>query len=229
MNRFIKVLIYGQPGAGKTRFAAGAPKPKFYDFENSTTTLEYVPELVWIIEQNRVVRYPDPLELFNSIRKDVRDPEVETIVIDSFTTAVDTYLQDYMEKQGRKDEFTRYDSDYGPATNLFTKLFTRLQRASINVILVGHERFDRSNDREQTVTRIYPYVTPALRSAVTRLVDFAGYLEIQPGTQNRAATRRMYCNPTHLIEAKNRLNIQELYLENPTWDTIFGKKEEENE
>lgn len=226
--RYVKALFYGQPGAGKTRLAASAPKPKWYDWENSTTTLEYVPDLRWIIEQNRVVKYPDPLELFNSIRSDVRNPEVETIVIDSFTTAVDTYLQDFMENQKRKDEFTRFDSDYGPATNLFTKLFTRLQRANINVVLIGHERFDRSNDREQQITKIYPYVTPALRSAVTRLVDFAGYLEVRPGSSNRPAERRLYCNPTHLIEAKNRLNIQEQYITNPTWDTIFGKKEEEN-
>lgn len=222
-KRYIKALIYGPPGAGKTRWAASAPKPKYYDWENSTTTLEFVEDLKWIVDEGRVVKYPDPLELFNAIRKDVRDPNVDTIVIDSFTTAVDTYLQDYMESQNRKDEFTRYDSDYGPATNLFTKLFTRLQRSSINVVLVGHERFDRSADREQSITKIYPAVTPALRSAVTRLVDFCGYLELKPGSSSKPAERRMYCNPTHLIEAKNRLNIQEQYLVNPTWETLFGK------
>ena len=223
MDRYIKALIYGQPGAGKTRFAADAPKPKWYDWENSTTTLEFVDEYKWIVEQGRIVRYPDPLELFNSIRKDVRDPEVETIVIDSFTTAVDTYLQDYMEVEGAKrkgGEFTRFDSDYGPATNLFTKVFTRLQRAKINVVLIGHERFDRSNDREQSITRIYPYCTPALRASVTRLVDLVGYLEARPSS--KGTERKLYVNPTHLIEAKNRFNFQQQFILNPTWESVFG-------
>ena len=218
MDKHVNVLIYGQPGAGKTEFAASAPKPKYYDWEGSTTTLQHKAEFVDI----PVVHCPNPLELFESIRKDVRDDSVETIVIDSFTTAVDTYLIDQMEAAKRKDEFTRFDSDYGPVTNLFTKLFTRLRSAKINVVLIGHERFDRSNDREQTITKVYPYVTPALRSSVTRLVDFVGYLEIKPGTTNRPPERRLYCNPTGLIEAKNRFAIEQLYYTNPSWKEIFG-------
>lgn len=217
-ERYVKALIYGPPGAGKTEFAAEAPKPKYYDWEGSTTTLAHKPEFRDI----PVVHFPDPLELFNSIRQDVRNPDVETVVIDSFTTAVDTYLIDQMENAKRKDEFTRFDSDYGPVTNLFTKLFTRLRSAKINVVLIGHERFDRSNDREQTITKVYPYVTPALRSSVTRLVDFVGYLEIRPGTSNRPAERRLYCNPTGLIEAKNRFAITQQYYTNPSWKEIFG-------
>src|SRR5688500_19761745 len=85
MERYVNCLIYGQPGAGKTEFCASAPKPKYYDWEGSTTTLFHKPEFRDI----PVVHNPDPLGLFNSIRQDVRNPDVETIVIDSFTTAVD--------------------------------------------------------------------------------------------------------------------------------------------
>lgn len=214
---YINCLIYGQPGAGKTQFAASAPKPKYYDWEGSTTTLAHVDEFKHI----PVVHCPNPLELFNNIREDVRNDNVETIVIDSFTTAVDTYLIDQMEAARRKDEFTRFDSDYGPVTNLFTKLFTRLRTARVNVVLIGHERFDRAANREQTVTKVYPYVTPALRSSVTRLVDLVGYLEIRPGTSNRSTERRLYCNPTGLIEAKNRFNIEQPYFTNPSWKEVF--------
>lgn len=227
---FPKLLLYGPPGSGKTSLAGTAPKPKFYDDENSTLVLAHTPELKWIVEQGRIVKYPEPRALFEMIAKDIKNPEVETVVIDSFTTFVDTEIQDHLEREAgrpnsKRDEFVRFDTDYGPATNIFGKLFTKLQRAPINVILIGHERFDRSNDREQTVTRVYPYVTPALRSSVTRLVDVVGYLDIKPGSSTRTAERKLYVNPTGLIEAKNRLHIQEQFLVNPTWDTIFGKKE----
>lgn len=39
LPRWMKLLLYGPPGAGKTELAAGAPKPFFLDFERSTETL----------------------------------------------------------------------------------------------------------------------------------------------------------------------------------------------
>jgi hypothetical protein len=34
--------------------------------------------------------------------------------------------------------------------------------------------------------------------------------------------RRLYVNRTNIIEAKNRLNIQETYIEQPEWKAIFN-------
>ena len=41
---FVKALLYGQAGAGKTRFCADAPNPILFDFESSTETLRHWPE-----------------------------------------------------------------------------------------------------------------------------------------------------------------------------------------
>lgn len=225
-QQYIKALIYGIHGGGKTRFTADAPKPQWYDFENSTQTLRHWSEYEHLAKS--AIMYPEPLQLFNHIRQCVRDPEIETIVIDSISSGSDAYFIDHMEKEKaahpKRDEFVRFDSDYGPGTNVWVKILTRLQTAKINVVIIGHQREDRSNDRDGTVTSIYPDLTPAIRRAALRLVDFVGYMEIsKPASRTSSVERRMYVNPTHLIAAKNRFNIQETFIDNPTWDGVFNR------
>jgi len=41
---FIKLLLYGRYGAGKTRFAADAPNPVWIDLERSAETFRRIPE-----------------------------------------------------------------------------------------------------------------------------------------------------------------------------------------
>lgn len=217
-QRYVKALIYGQAGAGKTRFCADAPKPWWYDFEDSTETLLHWPEYEHIAKE-RTTRHPEVTRMFRQILQAERDPEIETVVIDTMTSALASFVEDYVAKQTRKDEYMRYDSDYGYATNVFSRILTQLQRVKLNVVIIGHERFSFSNDREHEVEKIFPDVTPRLRQAVTRLVNVVGYMEAPPG---KSAKRKLYLNPTLKIEAKNRLNFQDTFIENPTWESVFG-------
>ena len=220
-ERFIKAFIYGEGGAGKTRFVADAPKPWWFDWESSTETLLHWPEYKHIAT-DRTTNFPDVKSFADIVRKAVRDPEIETIVLDSMTSALFAFMEDYMESLGRKDEFKRADSDYGYATNVFTKLFSILSRAKINVVIIGHERYDYSGERDaRFVSRIYPDLTPRIGQALIRLVNVVGYLQARPGTSQRSTERKLYLNPTSLIVAKNRLNIQDTFLTNPTWKEVF--------
>jgi len=214
---YIKALIYGQAGAGKTRFCADAPKPQWFDFESSTETLRHWPEF----ETTPVKTPKDVEELRRDIIHSIKDPDIETVVIDSITTSLDYYLRRRMDSvAAKRDKYTLYEADYKYATQVFTDLFGFLQEAPINVVIIGHERIFRDNDTG-TVTGIVPDVTPRLQQAVTRLVNVVGYMEVEPSMQ-KGPTRKLYLNRTKVIEAKNRLNIQEVYVTNPEWKEIFG-------
>jgi phage nucleotide-binding protein len=214
---YVKALIYGQAGSGKTRFCADAPKPCWFDFESSTETLRHWPEY----EDTPVKTPKDIEELRRDVKTAVSDPEVETIVIDSITTSLDYYLRRRMDSVAdKRDKYTLYEADYKYATQVFTDLFGFLQEQPINVVIIGHERVFRDTESGR-IAGIVPDVTPRLQQAVTRLVNVVGYMEIEP-SQQKGPTRRLYLNRTKVIEAKNRLNIQETYVTNPEWKAIFN-------
>jgi phage nucleotide-binding protein len=213
---FVKALIYGQAGAGKTRFCADAPKPMWFDFESSTETLRHWPEY----EHLPVKKPRDIDELRRDVEAAVRDPDVETIVIDTITTSLDYYLRQRMDSvAAKRDKYTLYEADYKYATQVYTDLFGFLQDQPINVVIVGHERIFRDVDTGR-VTGIVPDITPRLQQAVTRLVNVVGYFEAEPSSV-KGVTRKLYLNRTKVIEAKNRLNIQQVFVENPEWKEIF--------
>lgn len=215
---WVKALIYGQAGAGKTRFCADSPKPFWFDFESSTETLRYWPEY----KETRVKTPKDISELITDIALAVNDPEIDTIIIDSMTTAHDYFMRREAEKRAAKrDEFTFSEADYKYATQVFTKLFGLLQDAPINVVLIGHERISFDPDTGN-VTGIYPDITPRLQQAVTRLVNVVGYMSATNNELKGTTSRKLYLNRTNTIEAKNRLNIQDIFIPNPTWKEIFG-------
>src|SRR5262245_5601479 len=164
MPRFVKALIYGQAGSGKTRFCADAPKPFWFDFESSTETLYHWPEY-----QHIPVKKPKDIhELKRDVERAIDDPDIETIVIDSITTSLDYYLRQRMRSvASKRDQYELYEADYKYATQVFTDLFGFLQDAPINVLITGHERIFRDNDSGR-VTDIVPDVTPRLQQTLTR-------------------------------------------------------------
>lgn len=215
--KYIKALVYGQAGAGKTKFCADAPQPLWFDFESSTETLRHWPEY-----KNTPVKTPKNIdELRKDILSIVNDPDVSTIVIDSITTALDYYLRQRMDSvAAKRDKYQLYEADYKYSTQVFTDLFGFLQNQPINVLIIGHERIFRDQETGK-VTGIVPDITPRLQQAVTRLVNLVAYMEAEP-SQLKGVTRKLYLNRTKVIEAKNRLNRQEIYIEHPVWKDLFS-------
>lgn len=219
IQTYVKMLLYGTPGAGKTRFAADAPNPIWFDYESSTETLKNTPGY----EHIPVKKTRDIDQLLRDVEAAVKAPDVDTVVIDSITSCHDYYLRKYVAKavqasSKRDDPNVLFEGDYKYVTQVFTNIFGVLQDAPINVVMIGHQNFARDNESGQ-ITAIWPDITPRLRGAVTRLVNVVGYLEAK--SNMRGTERKLYLNPTAVIEAKNRLNIQKQYLDNPTWKDLY--------
>jgi hypothetical protein len=214
------MLLYGEMGAGKTRFCADAPNPIWFDTEDSTETLRN-----WQEYREIPVKTPkDPDEMIADVEQIVKDGIYKTIVIDSITTALDHFMRERLTAAAKKpnsrrveDEF--YQQDYKFATQAFTRMFDFLQHAPINVVVIGHENL--FFHPEEKVTYIFPDITPKLRRAIGRLVNVVAYLQAEPRPQ-RGMSRKVYINKTALIEAKNRLNLQQIYIDNPTWKEVFN-------
>jgi AAA domain len=214
---WIKMVLHGFPGVGKTYFAAHAPDPVFIDFERSTETLRKIAGK----EKTPVVRP----ETFKQVRDFVKvaPDRYGTIVFDTVSSMQTFYMREYMIVEGAKpgrDKFLPYQGDYRYATNELSDLWLELQEMACNVIFLAHTK-EHTNDQGNVVA-LRPLLTPAVGDALSQFINVIGYLELKPNPLAKTTDRLLYLNSTNIILAKNRLGITEQSLKNPTFGDIFN-------
>ena len=86
----IKVLIYGQPGTGKTTLALSAPRPVWLDFDGGSHRIHYLHQC----DTLPVKSWQDAVEV---IGEDLS--AYDTIVVDTIGKMMD-YITDSVEQRG---------------------------------------------------------------------------------------------------------------------------------
>lgn len=217
-----KVLIYGPPGGGKTKWVAeNVPKPLWIDFEKSTETLKKFPEHK-DIRVTRVGADENPQAVVEYVKKEVRSGSLDTLVLDTISTSQLFQLTDLVRNSNHDLALIQ---DYRVSTNFFGELFYWLQSQPIHVVLIAHEKdFYEGELSSRKKVATGPNVTPALHEAVRQLVNGVFRFEAVTkglGKNAEITHRQMLVNAQGLYVAKNRYNVQELIVENPTWDTFM--------
>lgn len=218
---YVKLLLYGPGGVGKTRFVGeGAPNPVFMDVERSGETFRRIPEL-----SKMPIFIPKNFEeMFKFSQEVVSKKAYETIVVDTIGRAQTNQVRDYLIEETSKPKVTRSKylplwGDYRVSTNMLDEFFMFLQEAPIHVIFIAHDRVYIDPDSGQ-VTRITPDLTPSLSKALTELINVVAYMDASTDIRGQIE-RKLIVNPINKIEAKNRLNIQENMIKNPNFSEIF--------
>jgi len=215
---FVKLLLYGPPGAGKTTFAAGAPNPVWVDEERSTETFRRLPGL----QDIPVFRPANFEEIFQFTRDVVRSKKYDTIVYDTIGRTQDNQVTDLAKRKaspGSRVEGLPLWGDYRISTTFMDEMFMFLQAAPIHVILIAHEKHERNEQGNIVKTTVD--LTPTLTHALIGLINVVAYLEEVPTLTGNEKKQRLYVNTAGKIEAKNRLNIQQKSIENPNFKEIF--------
>ncbi len=215
-----KILIYGDPGVGKTHFAGFAPKPLVFDYERSTETYRGIPELASTV---KIYRNPSWANLNKLTDEAIASPDIDTLVFDTVSRMQVHHTREYVEplalKDSQRDKDIPYLHDYRKVTNMMDRYFEKLQAAPINVIFIAHQRTEMEELTKKVTIR--PDLTPELGRLLTGLINVVGYLEVTSGPTG--VKRNLYVNPTGRIVAKNRLNITDKVIENPTFNGVFNK------
>jgi phage nucleotide-binding protein len=219
----VKMLLYGPPGVGKTQFCADAPNPIWIDFERSTETLRWIGrgDIKTVKPENR----KEFLELIRTIYK----TEYETLVIDSVSQQQDIFLADEMKEieektKGKRSRYLPLYQEFRISTEEMKEGFRILQNIPINVVIIAHDRYMYKTDSDsgdQRLVRIIPDMTPRVNDAISRLINVIAYMDREVNNlKGGEVTRKLYVNSTGLIVAKNRLNIQQTFLANPSWKDL---------
>ncbi len=153
----IKALVYGNPGTGKTCFAAGFPGPILYfDFDNKVSSAVRfysgdksrldnieVKSLGMGLVQNPLVAFNSEIEQLRKMQLSGQFP-YKTLVIDSITTFSAATLQHIITTNaGIKGRVTAQGimpdkPHYGVLLREFERLIPGLLTLDMNIVMLGH-------------------------------------------------------------------------------------------
>lgn len=165
-SKYIKVLLCGSPGTGKTCFAASLPLPiLFLDFDGKVNSagrwFEEDKERLDLIDVrplNKSLGKADPIEEMNTIIKNELVPQQEsgemkykTLVIDSvtnFSAAVLAHIvrtNPGIKRVSSTQGVQPGMQDYGILKREFAKLIPGILSLDMNIVMCAHVKTDRSD------------------------------------------------------------------------------------
>lgn len=222
LDPWCKVLIYADPGAGKTKFAATAPKPLFIDTENSTETLRDWPELAAECKIVRLQGWSDLDSIVAALRGG--DPEYsdrQTLVIDTISELqrrnLDELLDDRARNNSSRSRFLAHQQDYKESGEMMRRITTAFRDLPMHLVVLSHAR--EVNNDGKLVMR--PDLTPKLQDTMRGIFGLQGFMFESNDDWNAPFKNYLQTRSNAVIQAKTRYRHLPALIENPTFDMIL--------
>lgn len=191
VNVQIKMLIYGQPGTGKSTLALSAPKPLLIDCDGGINRVDYE----FIKDTVQVESYGDILTLLNE--EDLS--AYETLVVDTGGKMLDM-MADYIisknPRMGKRNGSLTLEG-FGQRKIEFSALLKLIVSKKKNIVFVAHRTTEKDGDN----VRYVPLFGGSNYDTLAMELDLVGYLEADG--RNRVIT----FDPTSRSEGKNTCNL----------------------
>lgn len=224
----VKMLVYGDPGVGKTVFSCSGDRTIFIDVEGGSLSIQKR------IKDKKVVR--KRFDTFDEIEEFVRGlrekgSKADTLVIDSITELqkklMDSIVAQHPEvKRPYGDGLTV--GDWGYNTERMRRFIRMARDLDMNVIFTALA-MDEKNEMTGAVKTL-PKMSSKLSADVCGYVDIVGYLYVDNVTDEDGESvpvRRMLVQPVGMYYAKDRSGALDNVIDNPTfpgiYNTIFGE------
>lgn len=189
----ISMLVYGQPGAGKSTLGVSAPMPVLFDYDNGVGRINGAHQVPTV----QIHSWEDTQEALKEINEEM--PQVQTIVIDTVGKMLD-YMSDYivrtMPKMKRADGNLSLQG-FGVRKNMFVDFLRRIAISGRNVVFIAHEKEEKRG--EEYVKR--PEVGGSSANDLIKDLDLVGYVSLIGNERTIAFT------PTEFYYAKNTCNL----------------------
>lgn len=224
---WLKMLLYGDPGVGKTILACGAPNPLLVDAEDGELSLLNHPELAANTLILPVSKFNEVNDLFWDLKAGAY-PDRETIIIDTFTELQMRGLDEHLDKTKGSQTFKRMheliasQQDYNLNTQTMRRMFTSFRELERNIIITAHHLEEKVPGQEYSQKR--PALTPKVSRTISGLCDIVAFMSYDYAADGKTKTRILQTDGTKGVQAKTRIGGLPLFMRNPDLNEIIEAK-----
>lgn len=189
----LSVLVYGQPGIGKTTLGVSAPSAVLFDFDGGVQRINGAHQVPTL--------QPTSWEDTNLALQEIQNemPEIQTIVIDTVGKMLDfmsAYIIKTDPKMAMRDGSLSLKG-YGVRKTMFVNFIKQLAIMGKNVVFIAHEREERRG--EETFKR--PEIGGSSANDLIKELDLVGYMYAV------GKERVITFDPAEYYYAKNTCNL----------------------
>jgi hypothetical protein len=223
----VKVLVYGDNGSGKTRFAATAPKPIIIDCnEKGTQSVRNYPDCKVFPAEN----WEDFAYAYWYLREGKH--KFQSVIVDTLTMAQMLCIQAVLRQQEDRDPNRPPNMPdkrtWGQVGEMMTEQILRYRNLDMHVIFVAQKRKDFSEE-DDAEDFFVPDISPASRAAATASVGIIGYMwqgKVKSVDKKKKKTSDKYApkllvGPHEKYKTKDRTGLLGSVVINPTMAQII--------
>ena len=189
----ISILLYGEPGIGKTTLGCSAPNPVLFDYDGGAQRLNGAHQVPTV----QITSWADTTAALDEIAREM--PECESIIIDTAGKMLD-YMSAHIiandSKMGQRDGSLSLKG-YGVRKSMFVNFLKQLQTMGKNVVFIAHEREEKRGD----VTVKRPEIGGSSANDLIKELDLVGYMSAI------GRDRTIAFDPTEYYYAKNTCSL----------------------
>jgi hypothetical protein len=170
---WIKVLLYGRNGQGKTRIACTAPKPLVLDMnEKGTKSVRKYPG----VEVLHCKKWTDVIFAYWMLREG--DHPYESVVLDTLTgmqgLCIKQILKEGEDRDPTKDPKVMNQREWGKLAELMKEQMLNFRNLPMHVVFTAQQRIIDDPDTE--AREIVPDLSPGGRGPATACVEIIGHV-----------------------------------------------------
>ena len=180
IKKTLSVLLYGQPGMGKTTLALSAPHPLLLDFDNGVHRVNAAHR----VDTVQISKWEDAIE-FKKMTDEI--VEYQTIVVDTagkMLSCMDEYIKNKYDKVTTTGGVLN-QKGYGIRKKEFIEFISELAKKGKSVIFVAHEKEEKDGEEK----RLRADIGGSSSGDLMKELDLVGYMEIIGSKIGRASCR----------------------------------------
>lgn len=221
-TRYLKMLIYSDPGQGKTSILGQIPNNFIYDVEDGLESLDNLGDLradgVQRLAHKTFAGFEQVVKTFHDAPPELS--HFKTFSLDSLSELHKRGLAEVTEREHRRNpNNNRYVAEtehHGENNEHVRRLASALRDLPMNLVITAHAKTVEPKDKP---SKTYPDFSERLANVISGMVDIVVYLKVKEVDGKHVRFAQFHGNEQ--LQAKSRVGGFPVIMEDPTWEKIW--------